>query len=233
MVKVDNFEIDNGIREYFKGIKDYKPLTKKEEKRLIRRYRKKGDLEARDTIIQANLKYACSLAHSYRGKGITFNELISEANSGLMEAVDKFDLKQDVKFCTYAKWWILQRIKLKMKKNSQLCFSDLPSEREKQIPDDAVDTPLNAKENDEKFTDSLDYNTVEEDKKEFLNTILDVLPKKEKDMIKMYYGIDGEEFNLELISKKYNISRERVRQIIEKSMLKVRSAAMVTDNQYL
>lgn len=229
--KLNNIEIDSGVKEYFNGIKSFSPLTKKEERKLLRRYRKKGDLIARNRIIEANLKYACSLANSYRGRGISFSDLISEANSGLIEAVDKFDLKQDVKFCTYAKWWILQRIKLNLQNKGKMPLSELPTERDKQIPDDAIDAPINYKENDN-IIDSVDEDVVETDKKKFLDELLNILPEKEQDMIRLYYGINNKEHNLDLISQKYGISGERVRQIIEKSMTKIRSAAILVNNQW-
>ena len=56
-----------------------------------------GNLSSRNKLINSNLKYACSLANSYRGRGVDFSELISEANSGLIESIDRFDTKQNVK----------------------------------------------------------------------------------------------------------------------------------------
>ena len=64
--------------------------------------------EAKQALIEANLRFVISIAKRYAGKGLNFSDLIQEGNIGLMRAVDKFDYKRGYKFSTYATWWIRQ-----------------------------------------------------------------------------------------------------------------------------
>ena len=130
-MKYDLFnDVDDTVRNYFNSLKDYKPLTKKEEHELIREYRINHNLNARNRLINSNLKYACKLASSYRNRGISYSDLISEANSGLIEAIDKFDLSKDVKLISYSKWWIMQKMQSAIEKKNRLPEAELPEERE-------------------------------------------------------------------------------------------------------
>ena len=103
-------EIDDGMKKYFKSLKHFKTLRKDEEHKLIEAYQKRKDNSARNKLIESNLKYTCKLANKYRGYGVSFDELIAEANDGLIEAIDNFDLSQDVKLITYSKWKSIQKM---------------------------------------------------------------------------------------------------------------------------
>lgn len=97
------------ITLYLKDIKKHRILTKEEEFDLLVKA-KNGDLEAKNELITSNLKLVVNIAKSYVNKGMSFIDLISEGNMGLIYAIDKFDLKKGFRFSTYAVWWIRQAI---------------------------------------------------------------------------------------------------------------------------
>ncbi len=99
-----------GIEVYFKDINKIPLLTAEDEKELARRIRR-GDREARDRMIRANLRLVVSIAKNYVDRGLSLLDLIEEGNLGLLKAVEKFDPDEDCRFSTYATWWIKQSIK--------------------------------------------------------------------------------------------------------------------------
>jgi RNA polymerase primary sigma factor len=97
------------IRAYLKDVRPIALLTPEEEVDLARRVQK-GDKEARDKMIRANLRLVISLAKRYTNLGIPLSDLIEEGNIGLMRSVEKFDPEKGYRFSTYAAWWIKQGI---------------------------------------------------------------------------------------------------------------------------
>ena len=94
---------------YWRDIKDAQPLSREEEIALFKRA-KTGDEEARQALVQANLRFVVRVAREYHESGLSLIELISEGNLGLLEAVERFDETRGFKFITYAVWWIRQAI---------------------------------------------------------------------------------------------------------------------------
>jgi len=94
---------------YFRDIKQYRVLDGQEERELIKRVQIK-DAEATERLITANQRFVVSIAQRYRGRGLSFLELINEGNIGLLKAAKRFDLGNNVKFISYAVWWIRQSI---------------------------------------------------------------------------------------------------------------------------
>ncbi|MCK8816914.1 sigma-70 family RNA polymerase sigma factor [Natroniella sulfidigena] len=84
-------------------------LSAKEEKKLAKRVQE-GDEQAKQTLIESNLRLVISVAKKYIGQGLDFLDLIQEGNLGLMQAIKKFDHTKGYRFSTYATWWIKQRI---------------------------------------------------------------------------------------------------------------------------
>ena len=101
--------IDDPVRMYLKDIGKVPLLTPEREKELAQRMAE-GDEDAKDELVQANLRLVVSIAKRYVGKGMFFLDLIQEGNLGLMKAVGKFDYTKGYKFSTYATWWIRQAI---------------------------------------------------------------------------------------------------------------------------
>lgn len=97
------------IDMYFKNIKDI-PLLKKEEEIELAKRIENGDQRAKDKMVEANLRLAISIAKQYSKYGSDLEDLIQEANIGLIKAVEKFDWRKGFKFSTYACWWIKQSV---------------------------------------------------------------------------------------------------------------------------
>jgi RNA polymerase primary sigma factor len=95
--------------QYIKDIDRYPLLTRKEERELLRRIKEKAP-DALKKLVCANLKFVINVAFKYRGQGFTLPELINEGNIGLVEAAERFDLNKNIRFISYAVWWIRQSI---------------------------------------------------------------------------------------------------------------------------
>jgi RNA polymerase primary sigma factor len=100
---------DDAVRNYLKTIGRVRLLTKEDEVRLAKRV-EANDMEAKNQLIEANLRLVVSIAKRYSGRGLTLLDLIQEGNLGLIRAVEKFDWRRGFKFSTYATWWIRQGI---------------------------------------------------------------------------------------------------------------------------
>src|SRR5437762_12123527 len=97
------------LRLYLKEISRFPQLTPDEEKDLGSRIQK-GDEEAFQKLIEANLRFVVAMAKKYSRSGYPLHELINEGNLGLIEAASRFDPSRNVRFITYASWWIRQAI---------------------------------------------------------------------------------------------------------------------------
>ncbi|MEK9629374.1 MAG: RNA polymerase sigma factor RpoD/SigA [Nitrospinota bacterium] len=97
------------LNQYMKEISQIKLLTKEEEIKLAEAI-KEGDPKAIQEMVRRNLKYVVTVANKYRGFGMSLQDLIEEGNIGLIQAAKRFDVSKNVKFITYAVWWIKQAI---------------------------------------------------------------------------------------------------------------------------
>jgi len=98
--------IQNGITSYLAAIRKIPVLSAEEEFMLANRFRNHGDLDAAKRLISAHLRLAAKVAFGYRYYGLPLEDLISEANIGLMQAVKKFEPEKGNRLSTYAVWWI-------------------------------------------------------------------------------------------------------------------------------
>jgi RNA polymerase primary sigma factor len=99
----------DSLRLYLRSIGRVNLLTAEQEVTLARRI-ERGDMAAKQQMIEANLRLVVSIAKSYLGRGLTFLDLIQEGSMGLIRAVEKFDYRRGYKFSTYATWWIRQAV---------------------------------------------------------------------------------------------------------------------------
>ena len=99
----------DSLRLYLRSIGRVELLTAEQEVMLARRI-ERGDMDAKQQMIEANLRLVVSIAKSYLGRGLTFLDLIQEGSMGLIRAVEKFDYRRGYKFSTYATWWIRQAV---------------------------------------------------------------------------------------------------------------------------
>ena len=90
-------EYDTNIEKYFNDISEYKPLSREEEYELWLKYKYKNDIEARNKLVSANLKFVANIAKNYQGRGLSYSDLIAEGNIGLIKGLDNFDGKKDIK----------------------------------------------------------------------------------------------------------------------------------------
>ena len=107
------------MKRYFDEIKNFDPLTREDEKETMLKA-KAGNRRAYDKIINHNLRFVVSVAKTYQNKGLPLEELIGEGNLGLLKAFARFDTSRDVKFITYAVWWVRQSIVTALHENSKL-----------------------------------------------------------------------------------------------------------------
>ncbi len=105
----EGVSVDDPVRMYLKEIGKVPLLTMEEEVELAKRI-DEGDEEAKDRLVEANLRLVVSIAKRYAGRGMQFLDLIQEGNLGLIKAAEKFDYRKGYKFSTYATWWIRQSI---------------------------------------------------------------------------------------------------------------------------
>ena len=94
---------------YFKDVNQYRVLTEVEEKELVRAIQK-GDHSALNKLIAGNLRFVVSVARRFQGKGLSLLELVNEGNLGLYKAAKRFSAEKEVKFISYAVWWVRQSI---------------------------------------------------------------------------------------------------------------------------
>jgi RNA polymerase primary sigma factor len=107
--KKDNFNTDDVLKTYFDQIKAAPLLTFEEELELSRRIME-GDEAARQRLIESNLRLVVKIAKAYMSNDVSLLDLIQEGNLGLIHAAQKYDFKKQVRFSTYASWWIKQAI---------------------------------------------------------------------------------------------------------------------------
>jgi RNA polymerase primary sigma factor len=99
----------DSLRLYLRSIGRVDLLTAEQEVMLAKRI-ERGDMIAKQQMIEANLRLVVSIAKNYLGRGLTFLDLIQEGSLGLIRAVEKFDYRRGYKFSTYATWWIRQAV---------------------------------------------------------------------------------------------------------------------------
>ena len=285
--KLSNLPIPTvgGLSIYLSQIKKFPMLDAEEEYMLAKNWRENGNLQSAHKLVTSHLRLVAKIAMGYRGYGLPVNELISEGNIGLMQAVKKFDPEKGFRLATYAMWWIKAAIQeyvlrswslVKMgtttaqKKlffNLKKIKSQIAPEQEGDLRDDQVkeiskrlevdseevvnmnrrlmgqekslNDPIKFGETeewqdwliDEKLDQELIISQKQEyeDKKELLKSAMKILNEREKEIITARRLIENPA-TLEDLSKKYGISRERIRQIETKAFEKLQKT-MINANK--
>ena len=222
------------VRVYYDDLKNTKPLTRVKEKRLLR-LSKRGDTKARNELLEANLKFVFDVAKRYSGRGVPMGDLISEGNLGLIKAIEKFDESNDVKFISYAVWWIrhsmldaIQKRKLteSVEIESGVSNDNVFAAKLADDEDDEVDGY-----NPSPFDDEGDTRDKMNKQNALINKMFSSLNQREMKVINHYFGIDGnKKMNLIEIGEELGITSERVRQIKGSAIKKMRSNALLFDN---
>jgi RNA polymerase primary sigma factor len=206
--------------------------------------------EIQKELLEGNLRFVITVSKQYQNQGLDLPDLIAEGNLGLMKAIENFDWTKRLRFISYAVWWVRQSILQslnenartirlpvnvvqelhKAKKELEKAGVDLP-EKFANLPYTVnLDSPLN--EEGDTLLDILknpnaelaDANLSTEDTlKEKLLSMLDVLDDREKIIIQDYFGLSGSTRTLEDIGNDFDLTKERVRQIKEKALRKLRN----------
>jgi len=268
-----------GLSVYLTQIKKFPMLNAEEEYMLAKSWRESGNLKSAHKLVTSHLRLVAKIAMGYRGYGLPVNELISEGNIGLMQAVKKFDPEKGFRLTTYAMWWIKASIQeyvlrswslVKMGTTTaqkKLFFNlkkiknqiapgqegDMREEQVKEISErlsvnskevvnmnrrlmgheKSLNDPIKAGETDEwqdwLVDDNLDQELVVSQKQEYdakknlLQDSIKILDAREKEIIEAR-RLTEKPKTLEELSKKYNLSRERIRQIETKAFEKLQKS---------
>ena len=108
------------LEKYFNEISKKHLISPEEEIEIMRKYREDGDIKTLEKLVVSNLRFVVSVAKQYEGMGLSFEDLISEGNIGLMKAAKRFDETKGYKFISYAIYWIRQTILKALNENSRL-----------------------------------------------------------------------------------------------------------------
>ena len=220
---INNFE--RSSIDYFNDINKFSPLSKDEEISLWERYKKNNDTAARDKIIKSNLKFVASVAKPYIGMGLSYSDLIAEGNLGLMKAMEKFKYEKGYKTISYSVWWIRQTILEALKKRNLLKGDELSNtdiqENENETDDEEIVEPEN-------YVDQFNFDNLNVmDDSKVVKNLMDVLTEREKEVISSYFGLNStDEMTLEEIGENFGLTKERIRQIKECALKKLRTEAL-------
>ena len=218
-------DYDKTLNEYFKKIKGYKPYSLKEEISLWEDYKKNNNFSSRNKLFNANCKFVVNVAKSFRGRGVSMYDLISEGNLGLLNAIEKYDPSYNVKIFSYGVWWIKQAMQEAIEKRNFIPSEELPVEKEKNDNEFQGEETLDIEEilPEIFINEENDEKTRTEEQRKVISDALENVPKRDKLMLLDYYGlITGKPKTLEEIGLKYNLTKERVRQINKKTIKKMR-----------
>lgn len=206
--------------------------------------------EIKKELLEGNLRFVITVAKQYQNQGLDLPDLIAEGNYGLLKAIDNFDWSKKLRFISYGVWWIRQSILQSLNENARTIrlpvnvvqelhkakkeldangielpekFHNLPTTIDLDSPvNEEGDTLLDMLTNPDADNPEKIFST-EAKLKDKLMGIMDVLDERERVIIEDYYGLSGSTRTLEDIGNDFNLTKERVRQIKEKAIRKLRN----------
>ncbi|NKB66471.1 MAG: sigma-70 family RNA polymerase sigma factor [Candidatus Latescibacteria bacterium] len=260
-------EGDPVLASYLSDIADSHPLAARQEAELAARIRA-GDEEARNELVEANLRFVVAVSKEYQNRGLSLTELISAGNVGLITAAERFDETKGFKFISYAVWWIRQSILQTLMEQSTvrmpvnridmlakisrtieelqrtgskpslqtvartLGFSEEKVEQTliDSQPIRSLDAPFEEGEDRcllDNFSDASQLSPEEEILADFMLEDIDQalgdLNAREAEILRLYFGLGQERpLTLDQIGLHFKLTRERVRQIKEIALSKLR-----------
>jgi len=205
-------------------------------------------------LLEGNLRFVITIAKQYQNQGLDLADLIAEGNLGLMKAIKNFDWTKKLRFISYAVWWVKQSILQSLNDNSRTIR--LPVNVVQDLYKEKKEIEKTGKELSSRFTSlpnviDLDRNINEEGDtlvdiisnpdadmpdeglqgkdllKQKLFSLLNVLDEREKMIVMDYFGMNGTNRTLEDIGNDFSLTKERVRQIKEKALRKLRNESSV------
>ncbi len=260
---------NSSLDKYLHEIGKIDLITVEEEVDLARRIHK-GDLYARDRLINANLRFVVSVSKQYQHQGLSLPDMINEGNLGLIKAAERFDETRGFKFISYAVWWIRQSILQALAEQSRIVRLPLnriwhinkmkrittvleqkyerepttleisqalelaPADVKEAIKNAewyiSMDAPFVKDEEGNMYDVLLSEDASRPDKELLTDSLrkeieraLNTLAQREADIIRLYYGLTGKHTHtLEEIGKEFNLTRERVRQIKERAIKRLK-----------
>ena len=238
------------LDKYLQEIGREELVTPEEEVELAQRIRN-GDQRALEKLTRANLRFVVSVAKQYQNQGLSLPDLINEGNLGLIKAAEKFDETRGFKFISYAVWWIRQSILQALAEQSRIvrlplnqvgslnkinkALSKFEHENERQPSSEELSEMIDVPK--DKISDTLrvsgrhvsddspcaDRGLVNESLNTEIERALSTLSSREREIIKSFFGIGCQEMTLEEIGERFGLTRERVRQIKEKAIRRLKS----------
>ena len=224
-----------------------------EEIELAQKIRKGGreGERAKEKLVKANLRFVVSVAKQYQHQGLGLTDLIDEGNIGLVKAAEKFDETRGFKFISYAVWWIRQSILQAIAEQSRIvrlplnqvgALSKISAEiskfeqenqRKPSVAELAQITKMEESKIDQTIKADNHHMSIDapfgsdDDDNAMVDVLATVLKERERKILCYCYGIGCHEKGLEEIGSEFNLTRERVRQIREKSIIKLRESGKI------
>ena len=247
------------ISNYLKDIRKLKVMTPERERELAERMlsgfiTEEEIKEIQKELLEGNLRFVITVSKQYQNQGLDLPDLIAEGNLGLMKAIEHFDWSKQLRFISYAVWWVRQSILQSLNENARTIrlpvnvVQELHKAKKEldragvELPEKFINLPytvnLDSPLNEEGDTlldvlnnpnaDLADANlSTEQTLKEKLLSMLDVLDEREKIIIQDYFGLSGSTRTLEDIGNDFDLTKERVRQIKEKALRKLRNETAI------